>query len=50
MQLTFGPSEWKVVSPDLDGSAIVSGDDYYRVLILAGLLQAGHNLIWHTSL
>ena len=45
--LTFGSSQWKVVPPDLDSSAIVCGDDNYRVLILSGLLQAGHNLIWH---
>ena len=44
--LTFGPSQRKVVPSDLDSSTIVGGDDNYRVLILAGLLQAGHNLIW----
>ena len=46
--LTFGSSQRKVVSPDLDGSAIVGGDYNYCVLILAGLLQAGHHLIWQT--
>ena len=46
--LTFGPSQRKIVPPDLDSSAIVGGDYNYRVLILAGLLQAGHHLIWQT--